>query len=674
MKKTISNFQPLTMVQWLLCAVLLLGMTNRSSAQSCSVDAGSETTVCAGETTGPLGGSFGGGATSAIWSDGGAGGTFSNNGGSTPGSAAYTASLSSFGNVTLTLSATGACEPVTATKTVVVNRLHTQDLVGFYDYSCDRTTFAFSPISQTFIAPFSGYISRINAGIGLWMTPTSYGTILSTASHMIDYGYLGYSGRCCYAMCVTGNNMASTNLPSPFYVNAGETVTISFYGSGGEKHYQDGILRMYIQGHPLVSGTGITADGPTTFCSGGSVNLSTGNFAMYSWTPSGNSQSINVTSTDNYSVLVGDVNGCSASASQSVTVNPLPTIGVNVAPASTVSTGSSVTLNGTGASTYNWSGGITNGVPFTATATDTYNVTGTDANGCVGTASQTITVTANNPCTLTATASSSNPLIFYGYAFDQVAPITVSTSGGSGTLIYSWSMSRGLNCNVVNSAGDEQLSGGWNVGCTCSTANCSTPVGTYNGTSFSAKLTSDANFTVVVTDANRCTATSTVHIDAIDARCFAGNSSNPKVQVCHHTGSPSNPYVTLCVSENAVAEMLAMGDCVGSCASYSNPMNCSGYRAESAEEIMMSEAKFTTYPNPFIGNTTISFSVPNDGNAVVRVFDAMGKQVSVLFDGVAKQGTLNRVEFNGENYAPGIYFYSIVSQEMSEVRRMELVK
>ena len=40
--------------------------------------------ICPDGTSAPLGGSFFTPATSAIWSDGGAGGTFSNNGGSTP--------------------------------------------------------------------------------------------------------------------------------------------------------------------------------------------------------------------------------------------------------------------------------------------------------------------------------------------------------------------------------------------------------------------------------------------------------------------------------------------------------------------------------------------------------------------------------------------------------------
>ena len=47
--------------------------------------------ICQGGTTLALGGSFGGGATSAIWTDGGVGGSFANNGGLTPNTATYTA-------------------------------------------------------------------------------------------------------------------------------------------------------------------------------------------------------------------------------------------------------------------------------------------------------------------------------------------------------------------------------------------------------------------------------------------------------------------------------------------------------------------------------------------------------------------------------------------------------
>jgi hypothetical protein len=965
MKKTISKFQR-SIFQLMLCAAILSGMINQGNAQSCSADAGSNMSVCVGSTTAPLGGSIGGGTTSATWSDGGAGGTFANNDGSTPGSATYTPASGAPYIVTLTLTATGACESFSVSKTVTVNRLHSMDLVTFYDYSCDRTTFGFSNISQTFTAPFSGYISQVNAGIGYWMTGSSYGTVISTPTHTINYGVLSYSGRCCYAPCVTGNNMAQTNLPTPFYVNAGEQVTISFSGSGGDLHYQDGILRMYIAGHPLVSGTTIAADGATTFCQGNSVNLDGGHFASYNWTPSGNTETINVSATGNYSVVVSDVNGCSASASQSVMVNPLPTVGVNISPASTVSTGTPVTLSGTGASSYSWSGGISDGVPFTATITDTYNVTGTDGNGCVGTASQTITVTegdnepptimcpfnmtvtaesgqcsatvtynvtaidnsssattlldqtspnggyitdpktsswqsfttgvsghltgvavegwwtnttmgyilniyngvgnggtllysqavtlpnsgpgildifnlapsvnlaggqqytweltnstpfrligypwasyagghgdewtlqpgwqgmdyhfatymipaavtvvctppsgsvfnvgtttvnavatdlagntatcsftvtvnpvpfvsngtsvlANASCTgstgsatvsvsggclpysyhwsngqnsqtatnlsagtytvtvtdannssVTSTATitgassglsvsaGADEITYFGYSADQTFSHTAIVTGGTAPFNFTWSMNRPLKCNQITTTGDEIFSSGSCTfnSCPASPLNIvmSSPPSCSGSATVTAMLMDTAQITVTVADANGCSASSSFWVYAEDARCFAGSSGNAKVQICHRNGTT---WATICVDQDAVAAHLAHGDYVGRCTT--------GHRDEASltEEFA---SVLTAYPNPFTGTTTIAFSVPSDGPTVVRVFDAMGRKIGVLFDANAKAGVLNKVDFNGENYAPGIYFYSIVSENMNETKRMELVK
>ena len=85
---------------------------------------GALTAICQGATTAALGGSFSGAATGAVWSDGGAGGTFSNNTGATPNTATYTASLTAPSSVTLTLSSTGgSCGTATGTKTLTVNAI-----------------------------------------------------------------------------------------------------------------------------------------------------------------------------------------------------------------------------------------------------------------------------------------------------------------------------------------------------------------------------------------------------------------------------------------------------------------------------------------------------------------------------------------------------------------------
>jgi hypothetical protein len=78
--------------------------------------------ICQSSTSAALGGSFGGSATGAVWSDGGAGGSFSNNNGSSPSTATYTASASAVSPITLTLTTTGGpCSTATASKSLVIN-------------------------------------------------------------------------------------------------------------------------------------------------------------------------------------------------------------------------------------------------------------------------------------------------------------------------------------------------------------------------------------------------------------------------------------------------------------------------------------------------------------------------------------------------------------------------
>jgi surface protein len=78
--------------------------------------------ICGGETSPPLGGSFGGNASLAIWSDGGAGGFFANNQGATPGLATYTPHPNATGTITLRLTTLGGtCTSRFDTKPLVIN-------------------------------------------------------------------------------------------------------------------------------------------------------------------------------------------------------------------------------------------------------------------------------------------------------------------------------------------------------------------------------------------------------------------------------------------------------------------------------------------------------------------------------------------------------------------------
>src|SRR5207302_8003671 len=104
----------------------------------------------------------------------------------------------------------------------------------------------------------------------------------------------------------------------------------------------------------------ITPSGPSAFCAGGSVTLFAPAGYSYSWSNGATTQSIIVNQTNTYTVTVNDANGCIASSSASVTVNPVPQVNFT-GPAivcGTSETAQEVQPLGTGL-TYNWT--ITNG-------------------------------------------------------------------------------------------------------------------------------------------------------------------------------------------------------------------------------------------------------------------------------------------------------------------------
>jgi len=182
-------------------------------------------------------------------------------------------------------------------------------------------------------------------------------------------------------------------------------------------------------------------------------------------------------------------------------------------------------------------------------------------------------------------------------------------------------------------------------------------------------LMDTARVTVTVTDADGCTTSCSFVVYAEDARCFAGNSNIQKVTICHRNGSSCN---TICIDSSAVNAHLAHGDVIGTCRT-STWCLVSHKNDEGGEDIATS-SYLTAYPNPFTDKTTIAFSVPKDGRAVIKIYDALGKEIGILFDSMAKSGEIYKVDFDGARFAEGMYFYSITSDDMNQTKKMQLIK
>lgn len=252
-------------------------------------------------------------------------------------------------------------------------------------------------------------------------------------------------------------------------------------------------------------------------CNGGSDGTATatisGGTASYTaiWMPGNiNGAAISNLSTGTYTVNVTDANGCATSGSVSITQ---PTALV-VTPSNTSSTCSnangqaSVSVSGgTPGYTYAWSPSGGTGATATGLLSGTYTVIVTDLKSCT----DTVSITVNDQPAPTATVTATSNVLCNG---GNTGTATVSVTGGTGTLSYSWAPSGGTG---------------------------STGVGLVSGT-----------YTVTVTDINGCQATAVsaliteptalnISFNTTDVNCFGGN--NGAATASAGGGTPGYAYL-----------------------------------------------------------------------------------------------------------------------------------
>lgn len=95
-----------------------------------------------------------------------------------------------------------------------------------------------------------------------------------------------------------------------------------------------------------------------------------------------------------------------------------------------------------------------------------------------------------------------------------------------------------------------------------------------------------------------------------------------------------------------------------------------------ANESPSTPAKFfleQNYPNPFNPVTSIRYSVPHRQKVSVKVFDALGREITVLVNEEKPAGNYT-VEWNAEGMPSGTYFYRLQAGMYSETKKLMLIK
>ncbi len=343
----------------------------------------------------------------------------------------------------------------------------------------------------------------------------------ATASTLTANASLGNTLR--WYTQATGGTFTTT-APTPSTTTAG---TFTYYVSQANVNNDESQrIAITITVNALPATPTITANGATTFCTGGSVVLTSSSATGNVWTSAGGfatTPSITVTSSGTYSVTVTDVNGCAAT-STATTVNvsnaPAPTIN---ATATQACAGDIVTITASTSDSYLWStGATTQSIDVNATATNV-NVVTTNANACNGVgASAPITVTFNT----TPTAAGTMTL---------AGNVATFTNTSTGATSYSWDFGDFTNSSATAPAHAYAVNGSYTVVLTAINGNCTdTTIFLVDVTVGLNEMASSSNLTIFPNPANETVNVSfdqntndLIQIELIDAtgRIIAQNQS-----------------------------------------------------------------------------------------------------------------------------------------------------
>ncbi len=79
------------------------------------------------------------------------------------------------------------------------------------------------------------------------------------------------------------------------------------------------------------------------------------------------------------------------------------------------------------------------------------------------------------------------------------------------------------------------------------------------------------------------------------------------------------------------------------------------------------------HPNPFNPTTTISFSIPSKEYVTLKIYDALGKEIAVLFNDELLPGTYQK-EWSANGLSSGVYFYKLQASNFNQTRKLVLLK
>jgi hypothetical protein len=384
----------------------------------------------------------------------------------------------------------------------------------------------------------------------------------------------------------------------------------------------------------------ITPSGATTFCNGGSVDLTSSQASGIVWNNNATSQMITVNASGTYDVTYTDGNGCSAtSASTTVVVNPLPSAPVITASGpTTFCTGDSVILSSSQATGNVWSPNSETTQSITVMNSGTYSVTYTDVNGCSATSSST-TVSSSAAPAPTVQVTGATAL-----CPGETVTLTASTSDS-----YLWSPGGEITQSITVSAAGTYF-------VTVTNADPCNGVGASSSTTVTALAAPTAAFTWSVPVINQYGFTNTSTGATLYTWDFGdGNLStnaNPT-----HIYAASNTYTVTLIATGA-------NGCSDTTTTVINFVS-------GVEEIAVFGG-MTVYPNPANETVNLAISLNEVAEVAVLAYDMTGQVlINEQHNLMNGQSTL---QYNVTEWSNGIYFFQVTTGDVTNTVRVVIAK
>ena len=457
----------------------------------------------------------------------------------------------------------------------------------------------------------------------------------------------------------------------------------------------------------------VSISGNNSFCQGDNVTLTAMGASSYAWSNTSSNASITVSNAGNYSVTGTDANGCSNTASKTVTVNPTYNValthnmcegesynfyGQNITAAgtythtlqtvngcdsvltlvvtlealpptaitgnTTLCEGETTSLVATGGVSYAWSNGGTSN-STTVNQSGVYTVTATNTEGCSATANVTVTV---NP--LPTITIGGNTTVCAGNS-------TMLTASGANS--YSWSTGDNTASVTINAFGVYTVTGTSSEGC--------------SNTASVTVLVSQLPVITIAGETDICAGESTTFTaNGGETYLWSDGTTNNTLtvstagtyQVIGYNAAGCNTMASATVNVWQPAASEFSVECPDSCYTWNGQDYCtSGEYTQTFQTVHGCDsvvtlhltitvgiddynlgASMTVYPNPTTSVVNVQCTMNNGqaGEVEFQLFDAFGRLLRKT-DGVETQNfaSLQTARIDLSHYAAGVYFVKAVA-------------